>query len=902
MTSKKLFKLSAICVSVLSAWQTANAADIKHTCESATYCGYSKLTTSISTDNSFNSANYWIFSAKDIPYGSETRDEYINLGSTKDNLIATLKPQHYQNEPATETGDGSSDYQTIIRISGQEHENKAMLTIPTGTTATLRESRSNSEIIHIWNATGKIEKGVTLTIDPSYEELNSIENTGRGSIGISIDGSLSNVTTAADIVVNSKDAEAIAVGSGAKLFANDHKMTLNSSGVEGITVSSGAQAVVNNVTVAGNGSEQFAFTIDDKTSLLQITNSRVALSNENNTGVLGFANGKIEVTNSTLEADIGILADAYGYDNLSNAREPSGNQNVLNITNSTLKGRETLLEVNPDTDGSDTITALTAHSTTINAENSQLYGKIITLGKDDKLVENVPENFNNKVFLTLKNSEWALNGNSQIDDTLAVLDSNVTFEKSANGFNTLTLNDLIGSATFTMNTDLANQKSDQIIINGLAEGDHQLAIKDSGNEPNAANGKVTLVKTVGNGEAKFSLKDRQFVDAGAYRYRLNQEGNDWVLSNRQAEKAQATQPVTPTTPTETAKPVVPTTPTETAKPVVPTTPTETAKPVVPTTPTETAKPVVPITPTDTVKPIVPTTPSVPAQVVLSEKSNALVSLRQAQLVQMEQSLAGIHQRLGELKQAEKGNVWVRNLNSRSEFDATRTADNSQSSGFDQKFHGVQIGADAAVSDNWRVGGFVGAERATVDFKGEYGSGKLSGQSFGLYAAYQADNGFYVDNIAKFSRLKAESSATGERRYNAYTLSSEVGKIYTLGNQWSVTPNAQLAWSSIAGKDDEDRLSAVYARFGARLAKMVDVGGWKLQPYAEVNSVTSQNKNSHVRVNQYRFEVESSRGRVETALGVNAATGNHRFGVEAKTAYGKRLDQPFLVQANYRYSW
>ncbi|MCK3655309.1 pertactin [Pasteurellaceae bacterium Macca] len=305
-------------------------------------------------------------------------------------------------------------------------------------------------------------------------------------------------------------------------------------------------------------------------------------------------------------------------------------------------------------------------------------------------------------------------------------------------------------------------------------------------------------------------------------------------------------------------------------------------------------PVAPITP--------PSVSQETANRMLSETSNALVSLRQAQLVHLTQGLVGIHQRLGEVKQGEKGNVWVRNLNSRSEFDPTATASDSHSSGFKQDYHGIQVGADTALSDNFRIGGFVGHSRSTVDFNGNYGEGKLNSQGVGIYVTYQGNNGIYVDNIAKYDRLKSQSNGTGSRHYNAFTLSSEIGKQFNLADHWTVTPNAQLAWSQISGSQDEQRLSSVYSRIGLRVAKGMKWNSWSLQPYGEINGVMAKNHRNSVRVNQHAFNVASSDGGVETALGLNAQTGNHRFGIEAKTSHGKRLAQPFAVQAIYRYQW
>lgn len=556
--------------------------------------------------------------------------------------------------------------------------------------------------------------------------------------------------------------------------------------------------------------------------------------------------------------------------------------------------------------------------------NSKIKGAL-SIVSDEKSI-------NPTINLTLNNSVWNATNYTEDNTTYynrvknLTLDNGIINIEKVAGYQNLTIDNLSGSGIFTLNTDLANQQSDQIIINGLVEGSHKLDVKDSGNEPQAANGKVTLVKTSGNGEAQFSLLNRDYVDAGAYRYRLSKEQNDWVLSNKQAEP---TKPVEPTKPTETVKPVEPVKPTETLKPVEPTKPAETVKPVDPVKPAETSKPVEPTKPTETVKPVDPVKPTETAKpaepvkpaetakptetakpeatqtssnkVMLSGTSNALASLRQAQLLQLEQGLVGIHQRLGEQEQVGNLGVWVRNINNRSEFASTSTTSNSNTSGFEQDSHQIQVGVETALSNNWRVGGFVENSRSKIDFNGEYGSGKVKGQGVGLILTYQGNGGFYLDNIAKYSRLKATSGYTNSQRYHAYSLSSEIGKAFELG-KFTLTPNAQLAWHSLSGKVNEDRLSSLYARVGARLATTFDMASWKLQPYFEINGISSKNRSSQVRVNQYAFDVASSRGRVENALGLNIAKGQHRFGVEAKTAYGKRLDQPFALQAVYRYQW
>ena len=295
-------------------------------------------------------------------------------------------------------------------------------------------------------------------------------------------------------------------------------------------------------------------------------------------------------------------------------------------------------------------------------------------------------------------------------------------------------------------------------------------------------------------------------------------------------------------------------------------------------------------------------PALPSTPLLSSLANAQVSLRQAQLLVVEDDLSGIHQRLGEVKNGEKGNVWVRNVNSRQKLAALSTG-KSETSGFKQNVHSLQVGADTAVTDNLRVGGFVGRSQANVDFNGHYGDGKVRSNSVGLYAAYLADNGIYADNIVKYSRLHANSDRTEKRHYNAYTISSELGKRFSLANDWTITPQAQLAWTHISSQENEDSLSSVYSRIGLRVAKGFALSnGWNLQPYAEVNAITSKNRSSKIHYTNSALDVASSRGRFESAVGLNAGFANHRFGLEVSRADGKNFDKPYAIQAVYRYQW
>ena len=510
----------------------------------------------------------------------------------------------------------------------------------------------------------------------------------------------------------------------------------------------------------------------------------------------------------------------------------------------------------------------------------------IKLSGTESLTENIQLTFNNSTVsgvtttdsnsvlnLNLNNSNWTTKAFTDEDGvvqttslTNLVLNNGVVNLANDNYQGIIVRGNLTGSGTFNLNTNIAENKSDKIVIKGTAEGNHKIGVTNQG--ANVDNGKVTLVETNG-GNAAFSLTNpNNRVDLGAYQYFLTKEGNNWVLAYSQ--KALDS--------------------------------TNSAESSNVATNTESSNSTAPNSSVSTNNSAATTSSSLPRNALLSDLANAQVSLRQAQLLLVEDDLSGIHQRLGEVKNGEKGNVWVRNVNSRQKLAALSTGE-SETSGFKQNVHSLQVGADTAVTDNLRVGGFVGRSQANVDFNGYYGDGKVRSNSVGLYAAYLADNGIYVDNIVKYSRLHANSDHTEKRHYNAYTISSELGKRFSLANDWTITPQAQLAWTHISSQENEDSLSSVYSRIGLRVAKGFALSnGWNLQPYAEVNAITSKNRSSKIHYGKGALDVASSRGRFESAVGLNAGFANHRFGLEVSRADGKNFDKPYAIQAVYRYQW
>ena len=743
-----------------------------------------------------------------------------------------------------------------------------------------------------------INPTISQTGDPDSGSLSAVKMTNSS-------GQLNNVNASLSIPANRHHSFAV--------------MNITNSTTE---INGGTYSITNPNNADANG---YLFELNNSTVTMH--NSKVLMSDSNQGSILeAFTlnqNSKLTLNNVNVTSNDDNTIFVYEADNQARPELIVNNSNV-SIPQGSILGVVSRLTENINSHFSATF-----NNSTING-SMLASGENVKFNDTESITENIQLTFNNSTVsgvtttdsnsvlnLNLNNSNWTTKAFTDEDGvvqttslTNLVLNNGVVNLANDNYQGIIVRGNLTGSGTFNLNTNIAENKSDKIVVKGTAEGNHKIGVTNQG--ANIANGKVILVETNG-GNASFNLTNaNNRVDLGAYQYFLTKEGNNWVLANSKNVVTPSNSVVTPSNPVVTpSKPVVtPSNPVVTpSNPVVtPSNPVVTpSNPVVtPSNPVVTpSNPVVTsnnpvVTPSN---PVVPSAaPVLPSTPLLSDLANAQVSLRQAQLLLVEDDLSGIHQRLGEVKNGEKGNVWVRNVNSRQKLAALSTGE-SETSGFKQNVHSLQVGADAAVTDNLRVGGFVGRSQANVDFNGHYGDGKVRSNSVGLYAAYLADNGIYVDNIVKYSRLHANSDLAEKRHYNAYTISSELGKRFSLAKDWTITPQAQLAWTHISSQENEDSLSSVYSRIGLRVAKGFALSnGWNLQPYAEVNAITSKNRSSKIHYTNSALDVASSRGRFESAVGLNAGFANHRFGLEVSRADGKNFDKPYAIQANYHYSW
>jgi outer membrane autotransporter protein len=504
-------------------------------------------------------------------------------------------------------------------------------------------------------------------------------------------------------------------------------------------------------------------------------------------------------------------------------------------------------------------------------------------------------------------------------------DGHVSFADPAiNGFHTLTIKGpLTGTGQFMMNTDLAALRGDRINLLSEYSGAHTLVVADSGNAPSGPFQKLMLVDGNG-GNGTFSLYGGT-VDAGAYRYQLQQQGNDWYLANlRKADEGKPElpvdpeTPVTPVTPVDPVTPVVPVTPVEPVTPVDPVTPVAPVNPEKPIAPELPAVPEEPATPGFPVPPVETVKPALPQAETLSKGANAAVGNQAAGAALISAQMSATTGHFGDLRSGkDRGGLWTRG------YAAEQRLDTGTGRAFDQQINSMEIGADKALSlanGTLYVGALVGQGQGRQDF-GEASKGSIDSTTLGAYASYLDRSGLYLDGALKYSRLNNDIDITSnlgepvKAHFRNYAVSADVqvGKHIDLGRGWFVEPQAGVQVARISGGDytasnglqvQQDSMTSVQSRVGGAFGRDVQLdNGIAVRPYAKAAWVTEHAGSSHVKVNGAKLRSKLPGSRADIGGGISVAMAEqHSFFAEGGYSKGSEIEQPWAATVGYRYSW
>ncbi|WP_440465920.1 autotransporter outer membrane beta-barrel domain-containing protein [Pseudomonas sp. YH-1] len=796
----------------------------------------------------------------------------------------------------------------------------------------------------------------------------TLETAGQGSHGVHI-SSNSAENSLKDSSVTTHGAASIGVmvnnASGSAQVQNSQIVT-EGEGSHGlytrqgtrIDLSEGSQVTTRGVNADG------AWTAEGGS--IGITDSSLSSSGAGSAAVHAAASGTISVDGSQLSSTgsggAGIHLDNGGTVAASASQIDSSNGSAILFSQGDQPGSQAQLDLSASRVTSDAavVTAQTGSAGTFNATGSQLQagngvGYAIAEGAslqstltdssldvgDSGLLADVAGNGSLKMTsegsdlhgdtrlqdgdqglldMTLHNARWQLNADSSLSN-LDVDGATVAF--GANGYHTLSMTgDLTGAGTFDMNTDLSSLQTDLILVGGQAYGAHTLVVADSGKE--AGGDQLRVVGTQGS-PGVFSLYG-EHVDAGAYRYTLEQQGNDWYLV---ASGKNVVDPVDPTDPVDPDQPS--TGPGDGGEPGT-------------TTPD----------PGDggnengnqggtdggdqggssggnqggtdggsqggsdggdqgsnggggTSQPD-----------IISKGSNVALGMQSAAANLYYAELGTLVQRLGELRLSQDdGGVWIRGIGKRMRMGE------HYGRAFEQNLDGVEIGADKAIHlDGARLylGAMVGASESRIRFT-ENSRGHLDSTSVGAYATYLRDDGWYLDNVIKYSHMDGDvkvptnlgQPVKGDYKADAYGVSVEGGKRIDLQDQWFVEPQVQLSATHFEGprytssdglKVRASDTDSLQGRLGVRGGKEIQLDrDMRLQAYATASYIDELAGNTHVRVNGEKLnnELPGSRGELGAGAALQVSR-QQKVSLEVDYAKGDHLEQPWAVTLGYRYLW
>lgn len=348
---------------------------------------------------------------------------------------------------------------------------------------------------------GTVEEGVFLSNSKAYLNHALVRNETGFGVSLGASARVSNPGSTAEI--SSSDISGvnagIAVGIWGRLKLVDTNVygTKQGSGAGlGILTSGGDVLITQGSHVSGdiNG-----INIIDGTTAFGITEGAISSTVIDNSVIEGINGAAIRI-------DRREATDMYAAITVrNNSALRAGNGNLLEVTEFTTAD----LVIDDSTLNGNLFADDTSILNVTLQNNAQLTGDIV----------------NGSALAITSGGGWQMQGDGAIQ-SLAMDGGHVGFDSE--GFHTLSTNGLSGRGTFDMRVDLDNGVGDLLKVNGKADGEFELRVRNTGVEVVSADMQPLKVVHTEGGDAQFSLIGGR-VDLGAYSYLLEQQGNDWFI-------------------------------------------------------------------------------------------------------------------------------------------------------------------------------------------------------------------------------------------------------------------------------------------------------------------------------------------------------------------------------------
>lgn len=206
---------------------------------------------------------------------------------------------------------------------------------------------------------------------------------------------------------------------------------------------------------------------------------------------------------------------------------------------------------------------------------------------------------------------------------------------------------------------------------------------------------------------------------------------------------------------------------------------------------------------------------------VTEKANSSLdayrSVHALSAISWRNEMNDLTKRMGELRNSPAAvGTWVRLYGSEQEYGAQSVTSKNTS---------IQVGADYDVGANWKVGAAFTYTDGTSTY--DNGNADVDAYGFALYGSWFADNGQFVDLIAKYNRMSTDftlGAMDGSYDNNAWSVSAEYGWHFKMSDLTFIEPQIELTYGQILGDDfaaangvtiKQDDFDSLIGRVGVR---------------------------------------------------------------------------------------
>ena len=290
---------------------------------------------------------------------------------------------------------------------------------------------------------------------------------------------------------------------------------------------------------------------------------------------------------------------------------------------------------------------------------------------------------------------------------------------------------------------------------------------------------------------------------------------------------------------------------------------------------------------------------------------------------MNSQIGTLEDRMGAVSQTIKGgfSVWTRAFADSGTVDPGHSAGNfgqNGNFGFDQSNSGAELGLDFALSDEFKAGALFAKSQANQSLDGNQAdSGKITGDTSGLYGTWISTSGFYVDGSYRWmtfnDRLHAPTGYASIHG-NADAFNLEAGKTWTLQNGLQIAPQFQYTLTKVDNINAQTGTLAGFqshgddasrARLGVMFSKAYTPASshamW--MPYASLSAVQELDGKNSYSVNNTFFGQTNTKGTsVLAETGVNVQIGKLALYGGLNWQDGGALKSFFGGQVGLRYTF